>query len=1082
MRYLLIVFVTMCALSVQATAQGGTHPFSALKARLIGPSYTSGRISDFAFHPTQREIFYLATASGGVWKTDNNGITWQPIFDREASFATGVIEMDPNDPLTLWVGTGENNAQRSVAYGDGIYRSQDGGKSWKNMGLKNSNHISQIWINPADSNHIRVAAQGSLWQSDEDRGLFESTDGGATWTKTLYVDEHTGINEFVVHPDNPNRIVASSYQRRRHVWTLINGGPGSGIHITEDGGKSWTRVSSALPKDHMGRIGLAMAPSEPNRIYAIIEGQRHEQGVYMTTDFGRNWAKRSGHISTSPQYYNELVVDPKNPDRVYSLDTFTSVSDDAGKSFKRLSTTGRHVDDHALWIDPDNTDHLFIGGDGGVYESWDRGTTWRHFENLPIVQFYRITPDNAEPFYNVCGGTQDNNSQCGPSRTTYMHGIANSDWRIILGGDGYEAVSDPEDPNIVYTQFQYGGLARYDWRTQERVYIAPVAPKGETTYKYNWNTPIIISPHSRTRLYYGGEKLLRSDDRGNSWTVVSPDLTRGVDRDSLEVMGRVWSVDSIAKNASTSIYGSLIGISESALVEGLIMVGTDDGVISVTEDGGDTWRRVETVRGVPEMTYVSDIVTSLHSADVAYATFDNHKRGDYKPYVYRSDNRGKSWKSITGNLPERGSVHTIVEDHVDPSLLFVGTEFGVFFTQDGGETWHAFKNGLPTIAVRDLAIQRRENDLVIGTFGRGIYIVDDYSPMRQKAEAITTADAVLFPVKDALQYIVGDLYSVRNQIGHHGSQFWQVDNPPFGAIFTYHLSDSVETQAKARRKAELKRAAEGEDNPYPSFDTLREEAREPKPLVLLTVRDADGNVVQRVEGKTGKGMHRVAWNLRYPSPDAVDLNPPGYSYFPAVGGPLAPTGTYSVTLSKRVDGVETQLGDAQSFTVKALNHSPEITTDRQALLAFQQRTAALKRELDAATAFVREARSRMDHVVVGIDAIAGDAAPYVVRVQALRNRLADINIALSGDRVLSARRVPVEASISDRVNSVIFSTWRSQSDPAQQHIDAIEQAADDFAGVSKDLKALSDDLSALEGDIAAAGAPATPGRIPSWPR
>ncbi|MEM9170013.1 MAG: glycosyl hydrolase, partial [Pseudomonadota bacterium] len=532
------------------------NPLASLPIRSIGPAYTGGRISDFAMFPGGANKYFAATASGGLWLTENNGATWTPTFDGEGSYSIGVVEIAPSDPDVVWVGSGENNAQRSVAYGDGVYKSVDGGKTWKNVGLKDSGHISQIWIHPDDASVVLVAAQGPLWSDGGDRGLYKTDDGGETWRRLLEIDDKTGINEFVVHPDDPNRIVASSYQRRRHVWTLINGGPGSGVHYTQDGGETWTRIERGLPSNDMGRIGLAGAPSAPQTLYAIIEGADDEKGVYRSTDFGRSWEKRSGHMTTSPQYYNELVVDPHNPDRLYSLDTFSKISEDGGKTFTNLSTDHRHVDDHALWIDPTNTAHLLIGGDGGVYESWDRGKVWRHMDNIPIVQFYRIQPDDDAPFYNVCGGTQDNNSLCGPSRTPVVHGVTNSDWKIILGGDGYKPQIDPTDPNIIYTQYQYGGLARYDRRTQERLYITPPPPSGEPAYKWNWNTPLLISPHDPKTIYYAAEKVFRSRDRGDSWEIISPDLTRKIDRNTLKVMGRVWSVDAVAKNDSTSFYGS----------------------------------------------------------------------------------------------------------------------------------------------------------------------------------------------------------------------------------------------------------------------------------------------------------------------------------------------------------------------------------------------------------------------------------------------------------------------------------------------------------------------------------------------
>ena len=626
---LAIAISVIPAALAQSAEEDKASPLASLPLRAIGPAYPSGRISDFAFFPSGYHDYLAPTASGGLWRTRNAGATWTPVFDYEGTYAIGVVEIAPSDEKTIWVGTGENNAQRSVAFGDGVYKSSDGGQTWTNMGLKESGHISQIWIHPDDANTVLVAAQGPLWSEGGDRGLFKTTDGGATWTSILSVDEHTGINEFIVDPDDFDTIVASSYQRRRHVWVLINGGPGSGIHRTTDGGETWAEISAGLPTDDMGRVGLAMAPSTPDMLYAIIEAQPDEQGIYRSVDFGQSWEKRSDHMTTSPQYYNEIVVDPKNADMLYSLDTFSKRSDDGGQTFTDLNAAHRHVDDHAMWIDPDNTNHMIIGGDGGIYESWDGGDVWRHTSNLPIVQFYRIQPDNAEPFYNICGGTQDNNSLCGPSRTDLVHGITNSDWHIVLGGDGYKPQIDPRDPNIVYAQYQYGGLVRYDRRTHERVFLTPQPPSGEPAYKWNWNTPLLISPHNPDRIYYAAEYLFASNDRGNNWEIISPDLTRQIDRNALEVMGRVWSVDAIAKNDSTSIFGAAIALSESPLVEGLIYVGTDDGVISVTEDNGANWRRRDTTRGVPDMTLVEDIIASVHDGDVAYAVFDNHKRYDH---------------------------------------------------------------------------------------------------------------------------------------------------------------------------------------------------------------------------------------------------------------------------------------------------------------------------------------------------------------------------------------------------------------------------------------------------------------------
>ena len=1064
--------------AAEAEAEG--PPLATLSLRHIGPAITSGRIADFAFHPERKHEFFVATASGNLWKTTDNAITWTPLFENEGSYAIGDVALDPSDTKIVWVGTGENNAQRSVAYGDGVYKSIDGGRTWKNVGLKDSGHISQIWIDPKESNHVLVAAQGPLWNDGGDRGLYRTTDGGGTWTRILDIDPQTGVNEFVVDPRDHDVIVASSYQRRRHVWVLINGGPGSGIHKTTDGGKTWNRISTGLPEDHMGRIGLAGAPSHPDMIYAIIEANDEEKGVYRSADFGENWEKRSEHMTTSPQYYNEIVVDPKNQERVYSLDTFTHVSEDGGATFAKVPFEWRHVDDHALWIDPDDTAHLYIGGDGGIYESWDRGRTWRHVRNLSITQFYRIQPDNDLPFYNVCGGTQDNNSLCAPSRTTVIHGITNSDWTMVLGGDGYKPQIDPGDPNIIYAQYQYGGLNRYDRRTGERVAITPHPESGEANYKWNWITPLLLSPHDPKRLYYAAEYLFRSDDRGDSWRKVSPDLTRRLDRNQLEVMGRIWSIDAIAKNDSTSMYGSIIGLSESPRQEGLIFVGTDDGVISTTEDGGANWRRTDKFPGVPDMSYVEDLVASVHNADVAYAVIDNHKRGDYRPYVLRTTDRGRSWKSISGDLPARGSAHTIAEDHVDPNLLFAGTEFGLFFTQDGGGTWNQLKSGFPTISVLDLEIQRRESDLVVGTFGRGIYILDDYSPLRTRQPAL--GDLHLFPVRDAWLYVQGDLWDGREK-GSMGAEFYTAPNPPFGAVFTYYLEDGVLSQQKARRKDEIEIEKKGGDTPYPAWDKVRAEDREDEPAVYLVVRDASGSMVRQVAGEAGKGLHRSAWDLRLPPPDPITLEEPAeprpYWETPPMG-PLALPGEYTVRLAVQRDGVLTEVGDPQVFTVKPIEDSPEITTDRRALQQFHLKAANLQRVVAGTVAVIAEMEARIEHLKGAVVQTPSVGEAQRATLRDLDTRLADVALAINGDSSVTDRNEPAPMSIAARASAVYSGHIQSQSPVPGLYEESYRVAASEFEAALAALRSLDGDLRALEATLEGLGAPWTPGRIPDW--
>lgn len=1059
------------------------NPFEDLRLRNIGPALTSGRVSDFAFHKDAPQSFYLATGSGNLWKTANNGTTWQALFEKEGSYAIGTVVIDPNNANTVWVGTGENNAQRSVANGDGVYKSIDGGESWKNMGLKDSGHISQIWVDPTNSDTVIVASQGPLWNAGGDRGLYKTSDGGDTWTRILDIDEHTGVNEFVVDPRDSNNIVVSTYQRRRHVWVLINGGPGSGIQRTTDGGASWEKVTSGLPsKDDMGRIGLAGAPSAPDTIYAIVEASDVERGVYRSDNFGITWRKQSDHMTTSPQYYNEIIVDPNNAERLYSMDTFTTISEDGGKSWRRLSARFRHVDDHAMWIDPSNSNHLYIGGDGGAYESWDMGSTWRQVRNLPITQFYRIQPDNAEPFYNVCGGTQDNNSLCAPSRTLDMHGVGNEDWTIILGGDGYEAQIDPTDPNIIYTQYQYGGLARYDRRTAERVYIAPQSGSGENAPKWNWNTPLVISPHNSKRIYYASEKVYRSDDRGDNWSVISPDLTQKIDRNTLEVMGRVWSVDAIAKNDSTSKYGSIIGFSESTITPDLLYVGSDDGMISVSEDGGENWRSVNSFRGVPDMSLVEDVQASSHDDNVAYAAIDNHKRGDFKPYLLKTTNKGRSWRLISGDLPERGSVHTVIEDHVDPNLLFVGTEYGLFFTQNGGENWHQLKAGFPTIAVRDVEIQRRENDLVVGTFGRGVYILDDYSPLRSNAGDVASAKATLFPVKNPWLYVEGDQYG--NELkGSQGDAYYTAENPPFGAVFSYYLNESYKSKAASRREAERAIEKDGGDTPYPSWDALRAEDNEEAPQVQMTITDQTGKVVRRFVVPDKKGLHRVAWDLRLDAPQKVTLasasgyNPP---WVREPFGPLALPGTYTASLSLRKDGQVSQLATPQSFTVKPLNNSPEITNDRPALLAFQQKTADLARAVEGASGIMGEMASRLDYLSAALVRTSSATETHKQTLVSINDDLTAIKVMMDGDRTIASRNEATPTSISGRVGSIMFSHWRSQAPVTGRNQNAYDIASSEFAVAIERLRTIGQRLSALEQELDQVGAPWTPGRIPSW--
>ncbi|MCM2254925.1 MAG: glycosyl hydrolase [Vicinamibacteria bacterium] len=1054
---------------------------SGLALRDIGPAVTSGRIGDLAVHP-DKKTWYVAVASGGVWKTENAGVTWKPIFDGEGSSSIGCVTLDPQDPLTVWVGTGENNSQRSVGYGDGVYKSTDGGQSWKNVGLKDSEHVGRILVHPENSKTVYVAAQGPLWRDGGDRGLYKSTDGGATWKQSLKISDKTGVSDVWFDPRNPDVLYAAAYQRRRHVFTLVNGGPESAIYKSTDAGETWNKLSGGLPKGDVGRIGLAVSPVAPDTVYAIIEGPRGGQGgVYRSKNAGGSWEKRSSYVSGSPQYYQELFPDPHDADRVYSMDVWMQVTEDGGKTWKRAGEKAKHVDNHALWIDPDDPDHLVNGNDGGLYESFDRAATWRFVSNLPVTQFYRVATDQNAPFYNVYGGTQDNYSLGGPARTRTVHGIANSDWFVVLGGDGFEPAVDPKDPNIVYGQLQHGVLVRLDRRTGEAVDIQPQPAKGEAL-KWNWDSPLLISPHSHTRLFFAAQRIFRSDDRGDSWTPISGDLTRQVDRNALKVMGRVQSVDAVAKNSSTSFYGNLVALDESPLVEGLIYAGADDGLISVTEDGGQTWRKVETVPGAPKDAYVADLVASRHAKDVVYAAFNNHKNGDFKPYLFKSADRGRTWTSIAADLPERGSTWTLAEDHVNSKLLFVGTEFALFTSVDGGVKWLKLAGGMPNVPVRDLEIQRQADDLVVGTFGRGIRVLDDYTPLRSLDEGMLAKEAALFPVRKALVYQPAVPLGLKGK-AFLGETHYLADNPPFGATFTYYLRDELKTRKKARQDEEKKLAEKGSDTPYPNWDALRQEDLEEDPQVVLVVSDEAGRVVRRLTGPAKSGLHRVSWDLRYPPYQPIDLSPAGEEnpFSDPDQGPLAMPGKYTVALYKKVDGALTKLAEPQPFEAELVAQATLPVADRAELLAFQHKTGRLLRAVMGAAEAAGEAQRRIDHLKKAlVNAPAADPA-LTTELRAIELSLKETLVALNGDATRGRRSEATTASVRDRVSQVVGGHWSTTSAPTKTHRQQYTLAAEEFAPVLAKLTTLIEkDLAALEAKAEAAGAPWTPNRVPRW--
>lgn len=1048
-----------------------TSTFDGLKFRSIGPAVTSGRVTDFAVNPENIHEFYAAVACGNVWKTTNSGTTWNPVFDKYGSFSIGCVSIDPNNPHVVYVGTGENNSQRSVSWGDGIYRSEDGGENFKNIGLKKSEHIAKILIDPRDSKIIYVAAQGPLWGSGGQRGLYKSMDYGATWDSVLYISPNTGVTDVVMDPRNPDVLYAASYQRRRHVWTLINGGPEGAIYKSTDAGKTWNKLESGLPKGDIGRIGLAVSPVNPDYVYAIIEADYDGNGFYRSTNRGVTWVKMSDYKNVSAQYYSEIFCDPVNPDKVYILDTFSQVTTDGGKTFTAISTKGRHVDDHAFWINPNNANHFLIGGDGGIYETFDGGQTFKFKDNLPITQFYRVSVDNHEPFYRVMGGTQDNNSMIVPSQTINEEGIVNADYIPLVGGDGYEALTDPENPNIIYCQWQYGGLTRHDLQSGETVSIKPQEGKNDEPYRWNWDTPLILSPHSN-RLYAAANKVFRSDDKGNSWQVISTDLTRQVDRNKLPVMDKVWSIDAVAKNASTSFYGNIVSLTESPLVEGLIYAGTDDGLIQVTEDGGKNWRKIESFPGIPEMTYVSCLYASRFDANTVYATFDNHKRADFKPYILVSKNKGQSWESITGDLKEPFVVYAIAQDNIKPDLLFAGTEYGVFFTLNGGKKWIQLKGGLPTTAVRDLDIQERENDLVLATFGRGFYILDNYSPLRDLDENTLNDESYkLFPVKNALMFVKRSA-----TFSSLGSSFFKADNPPFGATFTYYIKDTPKTLKEKRKEKEKELKKENKPVYYPTWDELRAEESEEKPYLLFTVYDDAGNVVRKIKEDVKKGFNRTTWDLRYSSitpvkkEDQKDEN----------GVPVAP-GKYKVAMSVYSNGTLAQVSKPIEFEANVLNVATLPASDRIALENFYKKASELYRAVRGSIETSNDLITKLGIIKTALTQTPEAPPDLTEEVNRMLNENNDIRRYLITDKTISDKNEPVPLSVNDRIQEIVYGLWSTTSAPTETMKNNYDIASDEFSALLGRIKQLVEvDLKNLETKMEQYKSPWTPGRVPEW--
>jgi photosystem II stability/assembly factor-like uncharacterized protein len=804
-----------------------------LAFRSIGPAVMSGRIVDIAVAESPRSarggrlgtVFYVAAATGGVWKTTNAGGSWTPVFDSVRVGGVGAVAVAPSNSDIVWVGTGEANNMRSSSWGIGVFKSTDGGKTWSSAMLPKSQHIGRIVVDPRDPNVVYVAAAGPLWAPGGERGLYKTTDGGRTWTNTKPISQYTGFVDVVMDPSNPDVLYAASFQRERREYSFLPAGPESAIYKTVDAGKTWTKLAQGLPTGEIGRIGLSVCRGKPSTVYAIVHARAQTAGVYRSDDAGATWRLTSPGSPTA-WYYSQVRCDPGDAEHVVRLNASSQESQDGGKTWTPFAAGGGvHGDHHALWINPEDPDEMILGNDGGLDISRDRGRTWNNIESIPVAQFYAIAVDDAQPFYNVSGGLQDNQSWGGPSRTRNTFGPTNADWYRMSGGDGFYAVPDPWDNNFVYAESQQGGVGRYDVRTGQTKNIRPVARQGER-HRYNWSAPILPSRHTPRTVYMAANYLFRSPDRGDSWETISPDLTRNIDRNKLPMRGAIPDSTALGRNEGTAEFSNITTIDESPLRAGLLVVGTDDGLVQVTRDGGKSWTKTEKFPGVPDTTFVSRVVFSRASEGTLYATLDGHRSNDFRPYVMRSDDYGHTWSSITGDLPDGGSVNVIREHPRQGNLLFVGTEFGVYFTVDGGAHWTQLKSGIPGVPVADLQIQPRWNDLVVGTHGRGIYILDDLTPLEHLVKAKQAAVAFLYPIPDEML-----LQPNASRSSGMGSSGFAGQNPPPGAKIAYLLNE-ITSDAKA------------------SLDIL----------------DASATVVRTLPVTKQPGLYRPVWDMRVGPP------------------------------------------------------------------------------------------------------------------------------------------------------------------------------------------------------------------------
>ncbi|MDC3330334.1 glycosyl hydrolase [Flavobacteriaceae bacterium] len=1047
----------------KTTESTPTVSLEAFSLRNVGPAFLSGRIADIKTHPENESVWYVATGSSGVWKTVNAGTTWTPIFEDQPSYSTGCITLDPSNPDVVWVGTGENVGGRHVAYGDGIYRSDNGGTTWKNMGLKKSEHISEIIVHPDNSDVVWVAAQGPLWTSGGERGLYKTTNGGTSWKRVLGNDQWTGVTDIMIDPRNPQILYAATWDRHRTVAALMGGGPGTALYRSDDGGENWTKLTEGLPESNMGKIGITISPQNPDVVYAAIELDRKSGAVYRSSNRGASWTKMSDTVSggTGPHYYQELYASPHEFDRLYLMNVRVLTSGDGGKTFVQLKERDKHSDNHAIVFKKDDPNYIMLGTDAGIYETFDNAETWRYIKNLPLTQFYKVAVNNAEPFYHIFGGTQDNGSAGGPSATDEREGIANKHWYKTLFADGHQSATDPVYNDIIYAETQQGGLYRIDLTTGEQVSVQPKAGLGEPHERFNWDAPILVSPHNPKRLYFASYRVWKSESRGDDWEPISGDLTRNEDRLTLPIMGRKQSWDNAWDVGAMSNYNTITSLAESPVQEGLLYAGTDDGFIQVSENGGESWRKIPvTALGLAPRTFVNDIKADLFDANTVYVALDNHKEGDFNPYLFKSTDKGQSWQFISGNIPDRTLVWRMVQDPVKKNLLFAATEFGIYTSLNGGTSWQKL-GGAPTISFRDLTIQKRENDLVAASFGRGFFVLDDYSALREFTEDNLSQKGKLFTPRTAKWFVP------RSNIGNTGADYYFAKNPTYGAVFTYHLADEYQTVKEVRKEKETSLNKNKADILFPGWDALDAERQENEAQVVLSIQDSQGNVINKISQKASQGSHRMAWNFSHFNPYSISDSPSRYRG----GGALAKPGSYQASLSLVQNGEVTPLDGPISFEVKALREGVLKGISHEEYNAYLTEITQVYKSISAVRDVLSESGKMHKAMVTALaqaKILPGTLEP---KLEALKLDLTRINQSISGSpsRREVGERNP--AGIQSFLSNAMVGL-RNSYGPTPLHKKSLKIAKELLVQLRAEVKSISEvRIPEIEAALKAADAP-----------